>query len=303
MMSTDRAWKPRVHFLDFAHDLIDPDVVRSDRSQVVWHVNLGKPPIIRVPGKSRWTPLFEGDVVVFSSTHRDRVFDSIRFVGQEAAILRHVDGETWHEVWAPLMTVGDMGVGGGRVGSPPDFPISIIEMADHKNKSMRELYEYPFDVVMEWRDAAMGGGGGNGGDEGDTNTTNKTTNTTRGGSFFDSLSTNESPAVMDWRFDSGRDDDDGGGDGDNGTGRRRRRRRRRRPFFDAFFSNDEDAHSEYWANAKARPARRRGPPTSDPWEFSLGECVWIATVVIPSDSEGGEDEADTTKDRGSGEEL
>lgn len=42
------------------------------------------------------------------------------------------------------------------------------------------------------------------------------------------------------------------------------------------FSRDEEAYAEFWEDVPV--ARRRRPPSGEPWRFSLGQCVWIRTL-------------------------
>ena len=42
------------------------------------------------------------------------------------------------------------------------------------------------------------------------------------------------------------------------------------------YSRDENAYNEFWTEVPV--ARRRHPPSSTPWRFSLGECIWIKTI-------------------------
>ena len=44
------------------------------------------------------------------------------------------------------------------------------------------------------------------------------------------------------------------------------------------FGRDEVGYNEFWTDVPV--ARRRRPPSGDPWKFSLGvECNWIRTLV------------------------
>ena len=42
------------------------------------------------------------------------------------------------------------------------------------------------------------------------------------------------------------------------------------------FSSDDDAYNQFWEEPPI--ARRRGPPSGDPFLISLGECIWIKTL-------------------------
>ena len=42
------------------------------------------------------------------------------------------------------------------------------------------------------------------------------------------------------------------------------------------YSRDVAAYDEFWTDIPV--ARRRRPPSSTPWKFSLGECIWIKTI-------------------------
>ena len=42
------------------------------------------------------------------------------------------------------------------------------------------------------------------------------------------------------------------------------------------YSRDVAAYDEFWDDVPV--ARRRRPPSSTPWNFSLGECRWIKTI-------------------------
>jgi hypothetical protein len=205
---------PSVHFLDFS-DRIDPPV---DRSHVLWHLNIGKPPMKRARGSvvdgsgddgpessySRestagpWRGMREGDVVVFPPAVGNITFESVRFVGRKSAVLVARDGEAWHEVIVPLMTAGF---------EYPEFPSLVVSYAYFRGLSLRELYEGPFDAVSSYR--------------------------TGGRTLSESFAYDGAP---------------------------------------------EGAYEMFWDDAKG--ARRRRPPESDPWKFSLGDCVWISTAVF-----------------------
>lgn len=43
------------------------------------------------------------------------------------------------------------------------------------------------------------------------------------------------------------------------------------------YSRDEVAYSSFWEDVPV--ARRRRPPSSNPWKFSLGDCIWIETLA------------------------
>jgi hypothetical protein len=153
---------PSVHFLDFS-DRINPVVDRPDREQVLWHLNVGKPPMKRTriegddgssesssyePPEGPWRGMLEGDIVVFPSAappdvgFKWNIFESVRFVGQESAVLVARDGEAWHEVVVPLMSAGF---------SFPEFPSLVVSYAEHRGMTLRELYEGPFDAVTSYR--------------------------------------------------------------------------------------------------------------------------------------------------------
>lgn len=42
------------------------------------------------------------------------------------------------------------------------------------------------------------------------------------------------------------------------------------------YSRDVAAYDEFWNDVPV--ARRRRPPSSTPWRFSLGVCIWIETI-------------------------
>ena len=141
---------PSVHFLNFS-DRIDPP---ANRSHVLWHLNIGKPPMKRARDdgfgsspSSHDSPagpfkgVREGDVVVFPPDVGN-MFESVRFVGQKSAVLMARDGEAWHEVIVPLMSAGF---------EHPEFPSLVVSYADFKGLSLRELYERPFDAVASYQ--------------------------------------------------------------------------------------------------------------------------------------------------------
>jgi len=44
------------------------------------------------------------------------------------------------------------------------------------------------------------------------------------------------------------------------------------------YSRDVAAYDEFWNDVPV--ARRRRPPSSTPWKFSLGECIWMRRQLI-----------------------
>lgn len=201
--------QPNVHFLEFSES-VSP-VNDHDRFHVLWQLdtnNINNAPQRKPSSESNeeWKGIFEGDLVVFPSLLSGAgEFEAVRFVGPKTTQLS-ADGNGEEEEVLPLLTCGI---------EYPEFPTLIVSMAEERGVSLRDLYEIPFNAILE----------------------------------------SEPPKIS---------------------------------LLDVF-GRDEVGYKEYWDDPPV--ARRRRPPSGDPWKFSLRECVWIKT--LDGNSLAGKREKDT----------
>lgn len=181
---------PNVHFFYFNEE-VNP-INHPDRFHVLWQLDAGRPPQRKSDELKEWRGIFEGDLVVFPSLLSGAgEFEAVRFVGPKMTQLTP-EGDV-DEV-LPLLTAGI---------EYPEFPTLIVSMAEERGISLRELYEEPFNTILQSQPPKL--------------------------------------SLLD------------------------------------IFSRDEGAYTEFWEDVPV--ARRRRPPSGNPWRFSLGECVWTKTLV------------------------
>eukprot|EP00581_Thalassiosira_minuscula_P008408 CAMPEP_0183709620 /NCGR_PEP_ID=MMETSP0737-20130205/5635_1 /TAXON_ID=385413 /ORGANISM="Thalassiosira miniscula, Strain CCMP1093" /LENGTH=213 /DNA_ID=CAMNT_0025937769 /DNA_START=44 /DNA_END=685 /DNA_ORIENTATION=- len=203
---------PSVHFIEFT-EASNP-INHPDHLHVLWQLHADDQPPQRKPKSSSsttepdetaaendWKGIFEGDLIVFSTLLSGAgEFEAVRFVGPKTTQLTDRGDED--EV-LPLLTAGI---------EYPEFPTLIVHMAEARGASLRELYEVPFDAILQHQPPKL--------------------------------------TLLD------------------------------------IMGRDEAAYREFWEDVPV--ARRRRPPSGNPWKFSLGECVWIRTLTFGSDVEGDE---------------
>lgn len=194
-----RPSQPAVHFLDFT-DKIDltKRSLGDDRSEseVVWQVKVGTPPRRRqrsyrikdlLKNAKQWTNIppdpddpwrgmFEGDLVVFSSsswgdigggggstgdagTLISTLYDSVRFVGREHVELRvNEDGESWYDILVDLLSISSS-KSTTNVYNTIDFPIKVLEMTNYNAATLKAVYEKLFDTIIANNIPASSSGG------------------------------------------------------------------------------------------------------------------------------------------------
>ena len=186
---------PNVHFLDFNEG--NSPIDDPERFNILWQISTDQPPqpqhklSSESSSSEEWNGIFEGDLVVFPSLLSGAgEFEAVRFVGPTITSL--VDGKD--EILLPLLTAGV---------EMPEFPILIVQLAEERGFSLREMYEEPFNAILQYQPPKI--------------------------TLFD------------------------------------------------LYSRDEVAYSSFWEDVPV--ARRRRPPSSNPWKFSLGDCIWIYTLT------------------------
>lgn len=185
--------QPNIHFFEF-NDASNPNN-NLERFGVLWHLDVNsanQPPSKPDQPAGDWKGIFEGDLVVFPSLLSGAgEFEAVRFVGPKTT---HFSPEGTDDEVLPLLTAGI---------EYPEFPTLIVTMAEERGISLRELYEKPFDAILQSQLPKM--------------------------------------TLLE------------------------------------IMGFDAAGYKEFWDDVPV--ARRRRPPSSDPWKFSLGsECFWIRTL-------------------------
>lgn len=126
--------QPRVHVLEF-DDGNNPNS-NPDHFNVLWQLDVRQPPKRKHPPATRgdeWKGIVEGDLVVFPSLLSGAgELEAVRFAGptptgaDDAAL--------------PLLTAGI---------EYPEFPTLIVAMAEERGVSLRDLYELPFNAILQ----------------------------------------------------------------------------------------------------------------------------------------------------------
>lgn len=145
---------PSVHFLDFT-EASNP-MNHPDHFHVLWQLHSdNQPPRRRNEASSStessndaaraWKGIFEGDLVVFSTLLSGAgEFEAVRFVGRKTI---EYTGEDGKEEVMPLLTAGI---------EYPEFPTVIVHMAEERGVSLRELYEVPFNAILQSQPGRFG---------------------------------------------------------------------------------------------------------------------------------------------------
>ena len=128
--------QPSVHFFDFT-DEVNPNN-HPDRFNVLWHVDAARDPQQKPGSEKKWGGVLEGDLVVFPSLLSGAGdFEAVRFVGPKTTHLSEGGNE---EDVLPLLTAGI---------EYPEFPTLIATMAEEQGTNLRELYENPFNAILQ----------------------------------------------------------------------------------------------------------------------------------------------------------
>ncbi|KAL9184135.1 hypothetical protein ACHAXT_002221 [Thalassiosira profunda] len=133
---------PSVHFLEFT-PAVDP-ADHPDRFHVLWHLDARKPPVPNnksTPSSAdahQWRGLAEGDLVVFPSLLSGAgEFEAVRFVGPTTT---HMMEDGSEEEVLTLLAAGI---------EYPEFPTLVVSLAEGRGTSLREMYERPFDAILQ----------------------------------------------------------------------------------------------------------------------------------------------------------
>lgn len=110
---------------------------------VLWYlVDINSSPRKSSEAGSKWQGLTEGDLVVFPSLLSGAgEFESVRFVGPKTTNILNEEEEV-----LPLLTAGV---------EYPEFPSIIVSYAQERGVSLREMYELPFNSVIEAQKLTM----------------------------------------------------------------------------------------------------------------------------------------------------
>ena len=121
---TNKCMKPSVHYLEFGAAATPS----SDVFGVLWQLDVSKPPAGDSDNR-QWGGIAEGDLVVFPSLLTGAgEFEAVRVIGSP------------NEQLLPVLPLGV---------EYPEFPAVIVQLAESKDLSLRQLYEAPFDAILQ----------------------------------------------------------------------------------------------------------------------------------------------------------
>mmetsp|Transcript_4618 Transcript_4618/g.10429 ORF Transcript_4618/g.10429 Transcript_4618/m.10429 type:complete len:205 (-) Transcript_4618:122-736(-) len=128
---------PNVHFFDFTEESNPTN--HPDHFHVLWQLSdVDQHPKRKSDDSEKWRGIFEGDLVVFSSLLSGAgEFEAVRFVGPKTTQLSPDGNE---DDVLPLLTAGI---------EYPEFPTLIVSMAEERGVSLREMYEEPFNAILQ----------------------------------------------------------------------------------------------------------------------------------------------------------
>mmetsp|Transcript_1202 Transcript_1202/g.2330 ORF Transcript_1202/g.2330 Transcript_1202/m.2330 type:complete len:270 (-) Transcript_1202:194-1003(-) len=148
-----------VHFLQLSTTADEELRLNPDLHRVLWQLtDLHRPPSpstavddTSTTATTSWPGIAEGDLVVFPALLTGAgEFEGMKFVGPKSAILWSNDDDDDDEEeekggsdgvarTLPLLTAGI---------EYPEFPVLVANMAKERDRSLRDMYEVAFDVVL-----------------------------------------------------------------------------------------------------------------------------------------------------------